>query len=118
MKNGRIELGTQGENLAVQFLQKQGYKILQRNFRSRHGEIDIICARAHIIAFVEVKTRTTASYGSPEEAITKTKKQHIQKVALDYLETCPQSFQEIRFDVIGIFIEGGRHRINHLPAAF
>lgn len=118
MKHDRIALGIQGENMAARYLQKQGYTILQRNFRCRNGEIDIICSREHIIIFVEVKTRISTSFGSPEEAITKTKQQHIHKAALTYLENCKQSFLEIRFDVIGILCDGGQYRLNHLPAAF
>jgi len=118
MANNKIKLGTQGEDIAAKYLQGQGYKILQRNFRSRYGEIDIICAREQCIIFIEVKTRTNTSFGSPEESITKTKQQHIHKVALIYLETYPYPFKEIRFDVIGILMDGGEPRLNHLIAAF
>ena len=118
MKNARIKLGSLGEDIAAKYLQEQGYKILHRNFRSRYGEIDIICGREQSVIFVEVKTRTNTSFGSPEESITKTKQQHIHKVALIYLETYPYSFQEIRFDVIGIIMDGSEPKLNHLEAAF
>lgn len=118
VKNSRIELGIRGESMAVNYLQKQGYKILQRNFRCRHGEIDIICSREHTIIFVEVKTRISTNFGTPEESITRTKQHHIHKAALAYLETCNQPFPEIRFDVIGILCDDGQYHINHLPAAF
>jgi putative endonuclease len=112
------ELGNRGEDIAAKYLQQQGYRILQRNFRSRYGELDIICAQQGILVFVEVKTRTGTSFGSPEESITATKQAHIRKVALIYLDTYPQTFREIRFDVIGILMEGSEPRINHLVAAF
>lgn len=112
------ELGNRGEDIAAEYLQKHGYRIMQRNFRSRFGEVDIICAQPGILVFVEVKTRTGTNFGSPEEAITPTKQAHIRKVALAYLDTHSQSFQEIRFDVIGIIMEGGEPCINHLMAAF
>jgi len=118
VKNARIKLGSQGEDMAAKYLQKQGYKILQRNFRSRYGEIDIICTLEQSVIFVEVKTRTNTSFGSPEESITKTKRQHIHKVALIYLETYPYPFKEIRFDVIGILMDGSEPRLNHVVAAF
>ncbi len=114
----RKELGTKGENIAARYLEEQGYKILTRNFRSRYGEIDIICSLDHSIIFVEVKTRSNTSFGYPEEAITKTKQQHIRKVALEYLTSCSLPFREIRFDVIGILIKEGKPQINHLVAAF
>lgn len=118
MKNARIKLGSQGEDIAAKYLQERGYKILQRNFRSRYGEIDIICIREQTVVFVEVKTRTNTSFGSPEESITKTKQQHIHTVALNFLTTYPYPFKEIRFDVIGILMDGREPRLNHLIAAF
>ena len=118
MTNNKLKLGSQGEDIAAKYLQSQGYKILQRNFRSRYGEIDIICRWEQTVIFVEVKTRTNTDFGSPEESITKTKQQHIHKVALIYLETYPYSFQEIRFDVIGILMDGSEPKLNHLEAAF
>lgn len=118
MTNNKMKLGSAGEDIAAKYLQKQGYKILQRNFRSRYGEIDIICALEHSLVFVEVKTRTNTSFGSPEESITKTKQQHIHKVALIYLKEYPLPFKEIRFDVIGILMDGSEPRLNHIIAAF
>jgi len=112
------ELGTKGEDLAVSYLEKQGYRILQRNYRCKSGEIDIICCKAEIIVFVEVKTRTSKLYGSPEESITWRKRDHIRKTALDYLAAGRRSFKELRFDVIGIMIEQGVPRVNHLEGAF
>ena len=114
----RKELGNKGEDIAARYLEEQGYKILKRNFRSRYGEIDIICSLAQSIIFVEVKTRTSTSFGFPEEAITKTKREHIRKVALEYLAAQSQPFNKIRFDVIGIRIEKNEPHINHLEAAF
>jgi len=114
----RKELGKQGEEIAARYLKSHGYRVISRNFRSRYGEIDIICTDGRVVVFVEVKTRTSTNYGSPEESITKVKKEHIRKVALVYLETYPQPFREIRFDVIGILMEDNKPRINHLIAAF
>ena len=112
------ELGDRGEDIAAKYLQQQGYRIVQRNYRSRYGEVDIICAQQGILVFVEVKTRTSNAFGFPEESITPTKQAHIRKVALDYLDGYSQAFTEIRFDVVGILLEGGEPRINHLVAAF
>jgi putative endonuclease len=112
------ELGKQGEEIAAKYLQQEGYRILSRNFRSRFGELDIICTRDQAIVFVEVKTRRSTSFGTPEESITRSKKEHIRKVALIYLESYSQAFREIRFDVIAIIMEGNKPRINHLMAAF
>jgi putative endonuclease len=112
------ELGNRGEDIAAHYLQQQGYRVVLRNFRSRYGEVDIICTQQDVLVFVEVKTRTGTSFGSPEEAITPTKRDHIRKAALIYLDTCSQTYREIRFDVVGIMMESGEPRINHLVAAF
>ncbi|MDD4774877.1 MAG: YraN family protein [Syntrophomonas sp.] len=112
------EIGRRGEEMAAQYLKESGYQILCRNFRSRNGEIDIICNRAGAVIFVEVKTRTNTHFGFPEEAVTWTKKGHIRKVALEYLAAFPHPYRELRFDVIGILVEDGVPRINHLEGAF
>lgn len=118
VKNSKMKLGRQGEDIAAQYLQGQGYRLLQRNFRSRCGEIDIICADKQTIIFVEVKTRTSSKFGSPEESITRTKQQHIYKAAFTFMEGYPHHFKDIRFDAIGIYIEDGKPRINHIMGAF
>lgn len=115
MKN---ELGRKGEDIAATYLDKNGYQILYRNYRTRNGEIDIICRRAGTVIFVEVKTRTNTTFGFPEESITRNKQDHIRKVALEYLKAFNHPFNEVRFDVIGIMVEKGVPSINHLEGAF
>jgi putative endonuclease len=112
------ELGSRGEEIAARYLKEKGYRILTRNYRNRYGEVDIICTYEQSIIFVEVKTRTSTSFGSPEESITRSKREHIRKVALTYLESYSYPFKEVRFDVIGILMDGNEPRINHLVAAF
>lgn len=114
----RKELGNRGEEIATRYLKEQGYRILTRNYRSRYGEVDIICTWEQSIVFVEVKTRASTSFGSPEESITRSKREHIRKVALIYLQSYPHPFKEMRFDVIGILMDGNEPCINHLVAAF
>lgn len=111
-------LGQRGEQLATLYLQEQGYMVLQRNYRTRYGELDIICQKNGVIVFVEVKTRRSQLFGSPEEAITRQKIMHIKKVALLYLAENKTSYKEIRFDVITILIQGNEPRLNHIQAAF
>ncbi|MDD4801978.1 MAG: YraN family protein [Syntrophomonas sp.] len=114
----RKVLGNKGEEIAAGYLQEQGYKILTRNYRCSYGEVDIICTYKQCIVFVEVKTRISKGFGSPEESITREKRNHIRKTALVYMEANPQSCKEIRFDVIGILFDGQEPRINHLVSAF
>ena len=103
------ELGTQKELLAMHYLEKQGMKILERNFRCRTGEIDLIARDGTCLVFVEVKYRTTDRYGSPLEAVSARKQQTIRKVAEVYLLTRRQTDCEVRFDVVGICGDDFRH---------
>lgn len=97
------DVGNRGEQLAVKFLKKNGYKILQRNYRCKLGEIDIVCYDHGTIAFVEVKTRYSDTYGPPELSVTEAKKRHIVKVALHYVAEKKIEGIDVRFDVVSIF---------------
>lgn len=112
------ELGLKGEGIASDYLKKEGYKVITRNFHTRYGEIDIICEKASTLVFVEVKTRRSTVYGMPEEAITPRKIEHLKKAALIYLEQEKRFYKELRFDVVGILIKGQDIKINHITNAF
>lgn len=114
----KIALGRQGEEIAAAYLQQLGYEILARNYRCRYGELDIICKKNSLIVFVEVKTRRSDLFGSPEEAITKTKIEHIKKTALHYMAEKKTKYRETRFDVVTIMMKSDRPDINHIEAAF
>lgn len=96
-------LGAKGELLAVNFLKKKGYKILQRNYRWRTGEIDIVCYDHGTIVFVEVKTRRSDKYGQPEISVTEAKKRQIIKIASHYVAEKKIEGVDLRFDVVSIF---------------
>ena len=83
--NAKQQLGKIGENLASEYLEKQGYLILERNFACRQGEIDIIAKDEKEFVFVEVKTRKSLKFGYPAEAVTNIKRKHMQKAAQYYL---------------------------------
>ena len=96
-------LGGQGEDWAVDFLQNQGYRIIERNFKIKLGEIDIIARDGDRICFVEVKARTNEERGSPLEALTYFKRRKLSRLALAYLKKRYQSVDvRCRFDVIAI----------------
>lgn len=114
----RRELGLKGEAIAEKYLKKKGYKIIKRNFHTRYGEIDIICEENDALIFVEVKTRRSITYGKPEEAITLRKIEHLKKAALIYTGQTKRFYKELRFDVIGIIINGEDIEINHVKNAF
>ncbi len=108
-------IGADKEQLAVEFLIDNGYKVLERNFRNRTGEIDIIASKDNYIVFIEVKYRSSNRYGSAIEAVNYKKQQTIRKVAGYYLTTRYKSCDiPCRFDVLGI--DGGT--ITHIKNAF
>ena len=104
MKSNKAEVGVFGEDFTVKHLKKQGYKILERNFHSRFGEIDIIASKKDIIAFVEVKTRGENAIYSPREAVDFYKQQKCVKTAQMYLVQNSVELQP-RFDVSEILLE-------------
>lgn len=102
MSKARQILGKTGEAIAERFLESRGYKILERNYKSKLGEIDIIACDKDTFCFVEVKMRTQDSFGSPLEAITARKQHQISKAALGYLKEHGFLTESARFDVVAI----------------
>ena len=95
-------IGITGENTACAFLKKNGYKIIQRSYRCKQGEIDIIAKKRGLLTFVEVKARRKNSFGGPAAAVTKSKQKKITVTALNYIRHKNPKFKEISFDVIAI----------------
>ena len=106
--------GDCGEIVAVNFLKKKKYKIIQTNYKNKLGEIDIIAEHKGIYVFVEVKKRSTKQYGRPVEAVDFRKRSKIKKVAEIYLMMNNANFVDVRFDVIEIIDD----EINHIENAF
>lgn len=94
--------GLEGEDLAAVRLKKDGYRIIERNYRSRLGEIDIVAEEDGCLVFVEVKRRAGRSFGTSFEAIDERKKQHIIRCAQFYLKSNRCARRKVRFDVVGI----------------
>jgi putative endonuclease len=117
MTNKRLSLGRWGEKIALDFLKDQGMKILEKNFRCSAGEIDIIARSGRHIVFVEVKTRSSNLFGTPQEAVNQRKQQQIIRVAQWYLEQKPLNLQP-RFDVLAIRTGEGNPSFEHIPDAF
>lgn len=95
-------LGDNGEHLACQYLQKQGYKILERNYRIRGGEIDIVAKEGNVLVFVEVKTRWSHDYGLPAESMTFWKIKALLKTAKFYVQKITWGEKEYRLDFVGV----------------
>jgi len=98
----RESLGRRGEEIAASFLRRRGYVILARNYRCPCGEIDIIARDRRTIAFVEVKGKSSARFGSPLDAVTEAKRRRLSRAAAWYLVSCGLSSALTRFDVVGI----------------
>lgn len=103
-----MRTGRYGEDLAVEYLKSYGYKILERNFKGRYAEIDIVARDGDILAFVEVKTRLSERYGSPEEAITRWKLRTLKKAAEYYKLLHPELPDALRIDLVAVELNSDR----------
>ena len=113
-------VGASGEQIAADYLISQGYRILERNFRCRGGEVDIVAKdRQGCIAFIEVKTRRSLAYGLPQLAVTGRKQHQISKGALAWLSKNRLHDCSARFDVIAVLLQDGTvPTVEHIPNAF
>jgi putative endonuclease len=111
------ELGKKGEDLAASYLAELGYKIITRNWRYGKDEIDIIAETGNFIVFAEVKTRSTAYFGEPEDAVDKQKQRFLIRAADAYVNQ-KEIDLEVRFDIVSIIFEKGMHTIRHIEDAF
>jgi putative endonuclease len=119
--SGNKGTGELGEEVAANFLIARGYRIVERNFRCKGGEVDIIARDPgdKSLVFVEVKARTGLSYGVPQLAVTPFKQRQISKAALTWLAKNRLHDHNARFDVIAILLHtGGQHAIDHIKNAF
>ena len=116
MLNQNQQYGQKSEGLAAAYLEKNGYKILQRNYRTRLGEIDIIARDLQTLVFVEVKARKTESAGSVKSSITRAKKLKITRLAQFYLKQTRAYGSKIRFDVV--VIKGAGESVELIQNAF
>ena len=114
-KEPQKTIGRCGEDAAVRYLEKMGYTILERNYRLRIGEVDIIARDEEYLVFIEVKTRRSTTFGSPFEAVDTRKQQRIFKVASAYVG---EKDIPVRFDVVAVYLNGQDIRVEILKNAF
>jgi putative endonuclease len=110
--------GKRGEDLAAASLEKAGYRILERNYRCRFGEIDIIAEEGRVLVFVEVKCRRTELFGDPLEAVGPRKQRKISKISLHYLAERHLEHRAARFDVVAVHLSPADCRIELIRNAF
>jgi putative endonuclease len=111
------DLGKLGEELAVEFLEKNGYSILETNWTFQKAEVDIIAKKDSILAVVEVKTRSSIDFGLPQDFVKPKKIQLLVKAINEYVISKDLEVQ-VRFDIIALHREGKRFKIEHLEDAF
>jgi putative endonuclease len=101
------QLGRRGEDIAVAYLRRQGYRVLDRNWRCPAGELDVVAREGETLAFVEVRTRRGERFGTPEESITPAKGAKLLELAKTYLQEGGLTDQNWRIDVVAVELEGG-----------
>jgi putative endonuclease len=118
MTTKRISLGKRGEEIAVAYLKGQKYKIIERNYKCKLGEVDIIAKDKKTLSFIEVKTRSSLKYGDPSHVVNKRKQHKISSVALYYIIKNNLQDVDARFDVIAIQLSSEGKRIELIKNAF
>lgn len=111
------ELGKKGEQLAVDFLLKHNYKVVERNYRFDKAEVDIIAKKDNVLAIIEVKTRSTADFGNPQDFVKPKQIKNLVKAVDEYINENNLDL-EVRFDIIAIVKEKKTFKIEHLENAF
>jgi|SRR5579862_84838 len=112
------QFGELGERIAARWLEKSGWKILARRYRSGRRDIDVVAERDGLIAFVEVKARTGSAFGSPVEAVHRRKQRELSKSAQSWIDRHGRSGESYRFDVMGVLLKEKRVFVRHVAGAF
>ena len=111
-------LGETGERVAERWLARQGWRIIQRRFRSGHRDIDLVAERDGMVIFVEVKARTGDRFGDPVEAVGWRKQRELARSAAVWIARHGRLGESYRFDVVGVLLQGERVRVRHVRGAF
>jgi putative endonuclease len=113
--NAKDALGKRGEQVAIEYLARAGLRVLDRNWRCAEGEIDIVAAERRVLVICEVKTRSSTRYGTPLEAITRSKRARLRRLAIRWLVAHGVLFDEVRIDVVGVLCDqAGRCTVEHV----
>jgi putative endonuclease len=114
----RIRTGKRGEDLAVAYLRKAGYRIVAQNYRCLYGEVDVVAQDGDTLVFVEVKSRKSGTFGAPQEAVGPEKQKKLSRVSLHYLQQKRLETCKARFDVIAVRMSPDETRIDLIRNAF
>jgi putative endonuclease len=116
--DARPGLGRRGEDVAVSVFRHLGFEVVQRNYRCKHGEVDLIARRGRVLVFCEVKTRRTDLWGIPAEAVDHRKQSRLRLLAGVWLAEHRVGRVEVRFDVVSVIVRPDRDEVTHIPDAF
>lgn len=114
----RTVFGRAGEAAAARFYESHGFVVLDRNYRCPIGEIDLVAQRDRLVVFCEVKTRQSARWGMPAEAVNHRKQARLRRLAARWLAEWRPGSVDIRFDVVSAIVRDGRIELTHIPNAF
>jgi putative endonuclease len=113
--NAKDVLGRHGEQLAAEYLERSGMRILDRNWRCAEGELDIVAAQRQVLVVCEVKTRSSDRFGTPLEAITRQKQRRLRRLAICWVVAHGVLFDEIRIDAVGVLrASSGEFTVTHV----
>ena len=118
MSAARQAFGELGERVAARWLERQGWRVVQRRFRNGRRDIDLIMERDGTVAFVEVKARRGDRFGTPVEAVNWRKQRELARSAHVWIDRHGRPEEDYRFDVVGVLVEGARVRVRHVSDAF
>jgi putative endonuclease len=118
MAKEELNLGKNGEDLAVGFIKGKGYKIIARRYKVKFGEIDIVALDKDTLCFIEVKSRRSSRFGLAKEAVSSLKQRRISKVALNFLKENSLLKEKARFDVVSVDFSSAPFKINLIKDAF
>lgn len=118
MRTERGERGWRAEEAAAQLLERQGWRVLARNFHCRYGELDVVAQKGGVVAFVEVRMRSTAVWGDPALTVSRAKQQKVVRAALHFLLAHRLPPCVLRFDVVSVVGRGEAAELEHIPDAF
>jgi putative endonuclease len=116
--HARSRLGRSGEDAACDHYRRLGFAVIDRNYRSGRGEIDVVARRGDVLVFCEVKTRRSGEWGFPAEAVDRAKQARLRKLAAAWMAERRPGYVDVRFDVVSVIVRGDRTDVTHVPDAF
>ncbi len=116
--HARSILGHDGEAAACELYRRLGFEVVDRNYRSGRGELDLVARRGETLVFCEVKTRRSDQWGLPAEAVDRSKQARLRRLAAAWLAERKPGYAEVRFDIVSVIVRGQKLEVTHIPDAF